>query len=162
MAVGCLAVVVVGCSPEPKTAEEIAEAIATAEIQAVEIDGRVFRLEIAADPDTRFQGLSDRAEIAPDGGMLFVFPSEARREFVMRRCLVPIDIIFLDGRGTVVQTHQMQVEPYDRNELALKRYGSRWPAQFAIEIAGGLLDELEVADGDVIELPLEALKAMAE
>jgi uncharacterized membrane protein (UPF0127 family) len=152
----------VGCGPEPQTQEEIAQAIAEADYQAVTIDGRVFRLEVAADADKRFQGLSDREEIPEDGGMLFVFPSEARREFVMRRCLVPIDILFLDGRGTVVKMHAMQVEPYDRPELALKRYGSRWPAQFAIELRGGWLEELEVAEGDVIELPLEALKAMAE
>ncbi|MEQ9461695.1 MAG: DUF192 domain-containing protein [Phycisphaeraceae bacterium] len=150
-----------GCGPEPQTQEEIAQAIADAEYQEVTLDGRVFRLEVAADADQRFQGLSDREQIAEDGGMLFVFPSEARREFVMRRCLVPIDILFLDGRGTVVKTHAMKVEPYDRPELALKRYGSRWPAQFAIEIRGGLLEGMAIEEGDVIELPIEQLKAMA-
>src|SRR5690606_24546556 len=78
--------------------------------QDVTIKNETFTLELALDEASRFQGLSDRAEIADDGGMLFVFPKEAIREFVMRRCLVPIDIAFLNAEGEVVWMHAMQVE----------------------------------------------------
>ena len=130
--------------------------------QTVRIAGRTFKLELAMDDDSQYQGLSDRESIAEDEGMLFVFPYAARREFVMRKCLVPIDIIFLGPNGRVVQTHQMQVEPYDTPEGELKRYPSVWPAQFAIELRGGMLDILEVEQGQRIDLPLEALKRRAQ
>ena len=80
----------------------------------------------------------------------------------MRRCLVPIDIVFLDAGGRVVAMHEMEVEPYDTPSAELTPYPSRYPAQFAIEVRGGWLDRLDVELGDRVELPREALKARAE
>ena len=130
--------------------------------QTVQIDGQQFNLELALTPQQRQQGLSDREHIPDDGGMLFVFPDVARRQFVMRRCLVPIDIIFLGPNGRIVAMHQMAVEPYDLPEEQLTRYSSHYPAQFAIELQGGMLDQLTVGLGDRIDLPLESLKRRAD
>jgi uncharacterized membrane protein (UPF0127 family) len=127
----------------------------------VTIGGERFRLELALDDAQRFAGLSDRDHIAPDGGMLFVFPDTARRAFVMRRCLVPIDIIFLSHNGLIVSMHRMAVEPYDTPEHRLKRYDSGWPAQYAIELAGGTLDRLSLESGRRIDLPHEELRRRA-
>ncbi|MBI1335530.1 MAG: hypothetical protein GC164_01055 [Phycisphaera sp.] len=129
--------------------------------QHVRIADRTFTLELALDPQARFRGLSDRKEIAPDGGMLFVFPVPQKMGFVMRRCLVPIDILFLDGGGRIVSTHAMQLEPYDTPEDKLTVYNSGYPAQFAIEIRGGTLGTLGLRNGDKIDLPLGALKDRA-
>ena len=148
-----MAALLPGCPSEPAPAGD--------KTTVVTIDGRDFELELALDAASRLQGLSDRESIAPDGGMLFVFPDSDERTFVMRKCLVPIDILFLDTNGRVVATHAMEVEPYDTSEWSLKRYSSRWPAQFAIEIQGGMLEQLEVASGDQIALPLESLKNRA-
>ncbi len=129
---------------------------------AVTLKGETFKLELALDDETRVQGLSDRAEIADDGGMLFVFPDEKRRAFVMRRCLVPIDIAFLDARGEVLWMHAMQVEPDpDAPDNRLKPYISHHPAQFAIEVRDGTLRRLGLRQGDRIDLPLEDLKGRA-
>ena len=68
----------------------------------VTIKGETFNLELALDEATRIQGLSDRPEIPADGGMLFAFTDEKIRAFVMRRCLVPIDIAYLNAQGEVV------------------------------------------------------------
>lgn len=129
----------------------------------VELGGRRFVLELALTPEQRHQGLSDRPAIAPDGGMLFVFPDDrvAVQQFVMRRCLVPIDIAFLDREGRVLAMHAMAVQPPETAEADLVRYSSRYPAQFAIELAGGTLADLELSPGDRVELPLAALKARA-
>lgn len=132
-----------------------------ASTKRVTIEGRTFDLELALTPEARYQGLSDRPWIAPDGGMLFVFPDERRRAFVMRRCLVPIDLIYLDAEGRVLNVHRMEVEPYDRPEWLLTRYRSDGPAQYAIELAGGMLDELPLAAGDRVDLPA-GLKERAE
>lgn len=121
----------------------------------ITIADKTFHLEPAVTMNQRFQGLSDRKEIAKDGGMLFVFAEARERTFVMRKCYVPIDIIFLDPGQRIVAMHAMQVEPYDTPEDKLKPYSSRWPAMYAIELAGGTLEKLKLKAGDKIpfELP---------
>lgn len=137
--------------------------------ERVTIGDRTFMLEIAADDATRFKGLTGRTEIAEDGGMLFVFPTASVRKFVMRDCLVPIDIVFIDPTGRVTATHQMDVFPRFEGEsdLAYERrlsensYSSRFAAQFAMEFAGGTLDALSIQPGQTIDLDVERLKALA-
>lgn len=130
-------------------------------VQRVEIGGETFTLELALTHEARFRGLSGRDFIAPDGGMLFVFRHEAERAFVMRECLVPIDILFLDPRGRVLNTHAMRVEPADTPESSLKRYASRGKTSLVIELAGGSVERLGVETGDTIDLPLLELKRRA-
>ncbi len=117
-----------------------------------------LELELALDPLTRFRGLSGRQRIPPDGGMLFVNPQPRPMTMVMRRCPVPIDVAFLDRAGRVVAMFSMEPEPPRRAEESdadyearLPRYPSGWPAQFAIELAGGRLSELGVEVGQRID-----------
>ncbi|MBX3410278.1 MAG: DUF192 domain-containing protein [Phycisphaeraceae bacterium] len=156
----------------------------------VTINGRAFNLELALNDETRFRGLSGRTEIKPEGGMLFVFKKAERREFVMRDCPIPIDIIYLDGSGRVTAMHAMVPDPPredDEKELSpprdrsgriipglpewtwtnekyenrLKRYPSKFPAQFVIELKGGTLETLKLKEGDRVELDREGLKKLA-
>ena len=127
----------------------------------VEIAGEVFELELALTPAAQYQGLSDREFIAEDGGMLFVFPYEKERTFVMRDCLVPIDILFLGGRGQVLSAYAMQVEPPGRNDLQLKPYRSEGKSAVVIELKGGTLERLGVGAGDHVDLPIQELKRRA-
>jgi len=141
---------------------------AGAPTEPVKISGEWFHLEVAADDATRMQGLGGRDYIAPDGGMLFVFPDAQRREFVMRDCLVPIDIAFLSGSGRVVAMHEMEVEPPQRPdesdaayESRLERYGSGHRSQFVVEVAGGRLEEVGLKVGDRVEFDARRLKRRA-
>lgn len=129
--------------------------------ETVVIGGQTFHLELALDQPDRVQGLSDRKELAADRGMLFVFPQPQVLQFVMRRCYLDLDIIFLDAAGRVVMTHRMKVESMLTPEHELKRYSSQYPAQFAIEVVGGTLDRVKVEVGEKIELRTEHLKALA-
>ncbi|MEN0021608.1 MAG: DUF192 domain-containing protein, partial [Planctomycetota bacterium] len=79
-----------------------------------------------------------------------------------------IDIIFLDGSARVVAMHQMVMEEpqgedetFEEYEARLKRYNSRFPSQFVIELQGGMLDQITVAQGDRIELDVAGLKSRA-
>jgi uncharacterized membrane protein (UPF0127 family) len=120
------------------------------------IAGRLFTLELALTPPQRTQGLSDRHDIAPDGGMLFVFPDvlsgNEDSAFWMRHCYVPIDLLYLDADGRIVATHQMQVEPYDRPESQLKLYPAGWPYQFVVELRSGLIGQFHLGKGAKVEL----------
>jgi uncharacterized membrane protein (UPF0127 family) len=139
----------------PEAASEIPEAI------WVELAGEPFELELALDGPTRFKGLSGRSSIEPNGGMLFANTVERPQAMVMRDCPIPIDVAFLDFSGEVVAIHEMRPElprrpgesPRDY-ESRLRIYSSGVPAGFAIEVAGGRLDEigLEVGDRAVFDI----------
>lgn len=158
-----------GCSNKPQGGQD-------ANVESVKINGEWFQLELALDGATRFKGLSGREHIEPDGGMLFVFRSASSLNFVMRDCSVDIDIIFLDPSGHITAMHHMPVEsprdpvtePLDSRgvsrtyEERLTKYPSGFPAQFVIELAGGTLERLGLADGDPIKLDTEGLKARAK
>ncbi|HYE02053.1 MAG TPA: DUF192 domain-containing protein [Phycisphaerales bacterium] len=147
---------------------------AAAGVAPVKVSGKTFFLEIADTDAKRFQGLSGRDHIEDDGGMLFVFPFPAVQNFVMRDCRIPIDILYLDGGGRVLTTHEMQPDPprgpgegkpgelSESYEARLKKYPSRYPAQFVIELKGGSIRALKVAPGDLVELDAAGLKKLAK
>lgn len=128
----------------------------------VDIAGEPFTLELALTQAQRFKGLSGRQDIAKDGGMLFVFTDAAKRYFVMRDCLVPIDIVFIAPGGRIVKMHEMQVEPLDTPEHELVRYDSQWPAQFVIELKAGSIERLALKPGQKLELPWRELAQLAQ
>ena len=161
------------CSCEPTRevpASEPAVATRTPEAKPdsvwVEIGDEPFELELAIDAVTRYRGLGGRTSMARNGGMLFVSLAERPLSMVMRDCLIPIDVAFLDAGGRVVAIHAMQPEPprgSDESpaayELRLRSYQSGAPAGFAIETAGGRLAEVGLAVGDRVLFDLAAVAA---
>jgi uncharacterized membrane protein (UPF0127 family) len=148
-----------------------------ADVGTVNLGGKDFHLELALDPETRFHGLSGRTFIEPDGGMLFAFPSPLDLSFVMRDCPIPIDIVFIDSTGRITAMHEMTPEPprtedekvmdpatgtNTHYEDRLKKYPSRFDAQFVIEVAGGTLKTLPLKAGDKVDLDVKALKRRAK
>lgn len=128
--------------------------------EAMTIGGRTFLLEVAEDAATQQQGLGGRREIARDGGMLFVFEEAGWQSFVMRDCVIPIDLIYLDETGRVVSVHAMTPEaPRSVDEgngidgelrymARLESYVSGGDAKYAVEVRGGTIAELGIAAGD--------------
>ncbi len=146
------AAVLAGCEEDFRTTDKTTR---------VRLGGKPFTLDLALDSETRIKGLSGRASIPEDGGMLFVFPDSQvqRQEFVMRDCPTTIDIIFLDRSRRVTASHAMLVEAPRKPEEdlrqyedRLKRYSSRFDAQYAIELKGGTLEKLTVKPGELIEV----------
>ncbi len=138
-------------------------------IETVVISGETFNLEVAADFETRNQGLMYRESVAEYGGMLFIYPRSEIQSYWMGNCLVDIDIIFLDAQGRITALHEMKAQSPRREEetevdyrTRLPSYWSRYPSQFAIELRAGWLDRLGLHVDNKIELDLERLKTMAE
>ncbi len=133
--------------------------------EEVVIGRETFKLEVAANEKSRAKGLMNRKKIDDDGGMIFIYKRAGVRSFWMKNCLVDIDLLYLDGRGRIVSMHKMKKEPprgenesvvdYERR---LKRYASRRPAQFIIELKPGWIDRLKPKVGETIELDLPKLR----
>jgi uncharacterized membrane protein (UPF0127 family) len=137
--------------------------------QTVELDGTDFTLELVADDSTRFTGLGGRKELEEHGGMLFSFPYSRKRSFLMRDCYIDIDLLFLDASGRIVAKHHMPFEEPRREDegtteydARLIKYSSKFNAQYAIEIRGGLLETMDYEPGDKIKLDLEYLKSVSK
>lgn len=103
-----------------------------------------FQVELALTTRQRQQGLMYRTELAPDKGMLFIFPDIDRRAFWMRNVPISLDIIFLRKDGTVINV-VANAEP----ETDTSR-PSTAPAKAVLELAGGRAKELGIAAGDIV------------
>lgn len=79
-------------------------------------------------------------------GILFVFGEEANRRFTMETVLFDLDIAFFDAEGSIVGKTTMTANSEDL-------YSAESPAQYALELAAGELEELEVSGNARLLLP---------
>ena len=121
-------------------------------------------MEMALSDDEIERGLMGRQSLPPHTGMLFVFPDVRPRQFWMAWCVMPIDVVFMDGRGRIVATHAMPVEPPQQEGESDMAYLNRipsWPSgvpvRFAAEFPQGTIDRLHLERGDKIELDIAHL-----
>lgn len=101
-----------------------------------------FRVEVAATPAARAQGLMGREYLAPDAGMLFDFKRDAPINMWMKNTLIPLDMLFIERGGRVISIAQ-QTEP-----LSLKHIPSGGVVRSVLEINGGAAKRLGIAVGD--------------
>ncbi len=91
----------------------------------------MVKVEIAADDASRARGLMFRRALAPDHGMLFIFPDTELLSFWMHNTLIALDMIFLDETRTVVGVVANAAPQTDTPRTAGK------PSRYVVEVAGG-------------------------
>ncbi|NQW11501.1 MAG: DUF192 domain-containing protein [Alphaproteobacteria bacterium] len=104
-----------------------------------------FQVEIADDDQERAQGLMYRETMAPEEGMLFVFDRPRRITMWMQNTPLPLDMLFLDRDGRVVDLYERAV-PFSTDTIAARRR-----AKFVLEVVGGTVDRLGIARGDRVK-----------
>lgn len=110
----------------------------------VAVGDTVISIEIADEQEERAVGLMYRTSLAPDTGMVFVYPDEQRRSFWMKNTLVPLSIAYIDHTGVIVQIADMQ--PLDTRPVR-----STAPAMYALEMPLGWFAEHGIAVGQAID-----------
>ncbi len=108
-------------------------------------------VEIADTDAERQTGLMGRNVLPENAGMLFVFEGEQTLSFWMRDTLIPLSIAYIDAEGRIVDIQDMQ--PLDD---VPPHYVSAEPAQYALEVNQGFLEERGVVVGDTVELPVQS------
>lgn len=106
-----------------------------------------FAVEVADDGPERSQGLMFRTELAPASGMLFVYDTPRQVSFWMKNTLIPLDMVFADGTGTVTRVHAGAV-PGDLTPI-----DGGPGVQFVLEINAGLAAKLGIVPGAVLRHP---------
>ena len=118
------------------------------------IKEKPFTLEIADTNEKRERGLMFRESMPADHGMVFVFEVADNYRFWMKNTLIPLDIIFLDNTGKVLDIERR--EPKDETGM-----GPDDPALYVIELNAGTAKTIGLTKGDHIELPQKILKRPA-
>jgi uncharacterized membrane protein (UPF0127 family) len=80
----------------------LAAAVAPAPPMCTVPDGTRVHLELALTDQEKAIGLMFRDSLAADSGMLFVFDADAPLAFWMKNTFIPLDFVWLDAKGRVV------------------------------------------------------------
>lgn len=107
-----------------------------------------FQVEIADTPATWERGLMERPSLAPDAGMLFVFPEVAPRAFWMMNTLIPLDMLFISAERRIINIQEQAVPCVPPRQCPT--YQSTAPAQYVLEIPGGRARALAIVAGDTV------------
>lgn len=74
-----------------------------------------LRVQVVVTLDEQTRGLMGRAALAPDEGMIFVYPMPQQMSFWMRNTSIPLDIGFFREDGTLGEVHPMY--PFDETPV---------------------------------------------
>jgi len=102
--------------------------------QAVLPDGFAVDLELALTPEEISNGLMFRPSLRENRGMLFLFDQPRLPAFWMKNMLIPLDLVFLDGAGAVVDVIT-DVQPCAADPCP--NYPPSNPSQAVLEIRAG-------------------------
>lgn len=115
----------------------------------VSASGRhTFNIELAETPAQQERGLMFRQELAPNAGMLFDFKQPTMATMWMRNTLIPLDMLFVDATGRIVNIHERAVPQSDAIIAAAA------PVRAVIELNGGTAATLGIKPGDRVLFPI--------
>jgi uncharacterized membrane protein (UPF0127 family) len=107
-----------------------------------------FMVEVAETPAQMTQGLMFRPSLAPDAGMLFDYREPTIATMWMRNTLIPLDMLFVDDHGRIVNIHQRAVPQ------SLDLIAAAAPVRAVIELNGGTTARLGIMPGDQVVHPM--------
>lgn len=105
--------------------------------------------EVAETEEEREVGLMNRDHLDAYSGMLFVFEPPREVTFWMKDTVIELDIIFIDGNGTVIGIAEADPEP-DTPDHLLERYPSGGAVGWVVEIDQGHCREHNVTAGSMM------------
>ena len=139
------------CQPTTSNSAELARSPAGLEQVALTVASgdkvHRFTVEIAGSAEEQTIGLMNRADLAPDRGMIFPFPTPRDASFWMKNTLIPLDIIFVRTDGSIANIAANTVP------LSLDPVPSEGIVGSVLEIAGGRAAELGIKAGDKVDWP---------
>jgi uncharacterized membrane protein (UPF0127 family) len=122
---------------------------ATAPLTIVTASGpHQFSVELATTPAQMEQGLMFRQSLAPDAGMLFDYMAPSMAMMWMKNTLIPLDMLFVDAQGRIVNIHERAVPG------SLATISAAAPARAVIELNGGTAARLGIRPGDRVMFPI--------
>ncbi|HLD40563.1 MAG TPA: DUF192 domain-containing protein [Candidatus Omnitrophota bacterium] len=130
------------------------------EVREVCFKETCVQAEIADTPAQRQKGLMSREALLEAQGMLFIFEEEARHGFKMENVNFPLDIIWLDKDGKVVdvkpglQPCQEVCEPFagGHREKSCASFLPADKALYVLEVNSGFAGKHKIKIGDTMSI----------
>jgi hypothetical protein len=107
-----------------------------------------YEIEIAKTISQKSKGLSNRQNLCSNCGMLFVFGFETKLPFWMKDTNIPLDMIWLDKNGKIVE-----IKNANETNNSQKIYQNQIPAQYVLELNINDSQKLNLKIGDIIQIP---------
>ena len=112
----------------------------------IKIGNTNYNIELATTIAQKTKGLSGRNTLCKNCGMLFTFGFETNLPFWMKDTLIPLDMIWLDKNGKIVDIQTIT------ETNSTKIYQNQSPAQFVIELNANDSQKINLKIGDIIDL----------
>ena len=107
-----------------------------------------FTVKLAETEAQRRYGLMFTPYLPKQQGMLFVFETEAPRQFWMKNTQIPLDMLFFASDGHLVNII------HSAKPFSLTARTSAGPARYVLELNGGVAEEIGVQPDARLVLPL--------
>jgi len=107
--------------------------------------------EIAQTGTQKKQGLMGRKQLLEGHGMLFTYDHEVQPDFWMKNMLIPLDFVWLNRQGEVVNISE-RIPPCGANNCPIITSPKR--VQYVLELPSGSIQKIKIKSGDhaVIQL----------
>lgn len=132
-----------GCGSKPASLEDLGNRDLTLP------GGQVIRVETMMDPKDMLRGLMFRTSLASDRGMLFVHMRPGLFGYWMYRTYIPLDIIWMDSSKHIVEM-VANAPPCKTEASKCPHFGGTQPAQYVLELAGGMAQKYGLRVGDEV------------
>ena len=109
-----------------------------------------FTVKLAETEAQRRHGLMFTPYLPKRQGMLFVFETDAPRQFWMKNTQIPLDMLFFASDGRLLNIVHSAVP------FSLTARNSAGPARYVLELNGGIARKIGVQPDAQLVLPLES------
>jgi len=103
-----------------------------------------FKVWVADRPNRQEQGLMFVRELDEHAGMLFKFPVSQQLSMWMKNTFIPLDMLFIDGRGRI------DYIAASTTPLSLDIIQAPRPVDAVLELKGGACERLGIRPGDQV------------
>lgn len=139
-----LCVLLCGCGESSQDVKDFNKRIVTLP------DGSTVKAEALSNQVDMARGMMFRDSLPEGDGMLFIHGSPGQYSYWMYQVKVPLDIIWMDARGFVVEVSENTPPCPSKSARECPSYGGTKTALVVLELPGGYGRKHGVAPGQVI------------
>jgi uncharacterized membrane protein (UPF0127 family) len=115
----------------------------------VTIGDNTFKVKLCTTQKSIYEGMMGKNFNESFNGMLFMMPEKTEQSFWMYDCIIPLDIIMIDGNEISEIHHNCQPCDDEYKCKSYKGYGER-----VLEVAGGSCSSMGIKKGDHVSFNL--------